>query len=162
MAQNGHEMAIKWPQNCLNDLNGFNVTSETISIVILPPLWSFWVVTWLVCDNFEFLATNWPGMVPKWPQNDPEIAQNYLNVFKVTLENISIRILLLLWLFWVVTWLVCDNFDLGAQIAPKWSQNGPKMTLKLPKMTSMGSKWLPKPSPSNFCPSCDRFEWSHD
>ena len=69
------------------------MTSETISIGILPLLRSFWVVTWLVCDNFEFGTTNWPEMVPKWPKNDPKIAPNNLNGFKVTSETISIEIL---------------------------------------------------------------------
>ena len=49
--------------------------------------------------SFEFGATNWPQMVPKGPQNDPKIAQNELNIFKVTFKTISIGILLLLWLF---------------------------------------------------------------
>ena len=93
-------------------------------------------------------------MVPKWPQNDPEIAQNDLNGFKVTSETISIEFLPLLRSFWVVTWLVCDKFEFGDKNGSKWSQNGPKITLKLPKKTSTGSNWLPKPSPSKFCPSC--------
>ena len=32
--------------------------------------------------------------------------------------------------------------SLGSQIGSKWSRNGLKMTLKLPKMTSTSSKWL--------------------
>ena len=138
MAQNGHEMAPKWSQNCLSDLNSFNVTSETISIGILPLLQSFWVVIWLVCDNFELGATNWPKMVPKWPQNDPEIAQNDLNGFKVTSETISIEILPLLRLFWVVTWLVCDKFKFGDKNGPKLPRNGQKW----PKIVQNGQKWL--------------------
>ena len=35
-------------------------------------------------------------MVSRWPPNDPKIAQNDLNVFKLTSETISIGILLLL------------------------------------------------------------------
>ena len=159
-------MVSKWPQNdpkiAQNDLNVFKVTFGTISIRALFLLRLFWVVTWLVCNNFEFGATNWPGMVPKWPKNDPKIAPNDLNRFKVTSETISIRILLLLRLFWVVTWLVCNNFELGATnwpgMVPKWPQNGPKMTPNDLK----SSRWLLKPSPSKFCPSCGHFEWSHD
>ena len=44
---------------------------------------------------------------------------------KLTTETISIGILLLLRLFWVVTWLVNDNFKLRPkkiQMAPKWPQ----------------------------------------
>ena len=33
---------------------GFNVTSKTISIGILPLLRSFWFFTWVVCYNYEF------------------------------------------------------------------------------------------------------------
>ena len=121
-----------------NDLNLLKVTSKSISIGILPLLRSFWVVTWLVCDNFEFWATNWPEMVPKWPQNDPEIAQNDLNGFKVTSETISIEILPLLRLFWVVTWLVCDKFKFGDKNGPKLPQNGQKW----PKIVQNGQKWL--------------------
>ena len=61
-------------------------------------------------------------MVPKGPQNDPKIAQNELNIFKVTFKTISIGILLLLWLFWVVTWLVCDKLEFGVISGPKWPE----------------------------------------
>ena len=72
-------------------------------------------------------------MVPKWPQNDPEIAQNDLNGFKVTSETISIEILSLLRLFWVVTWLVFDKFKFGDKNGPKMAKNG----LKLSKTTKI-------------------------
>ena len=72
------QMVSKWPQNnpeiAQNDLNGFKVTSKTISIEIPPFLRSFWVVTWLECNKFEFGATNWSKVVLKWAQNDPKIA----------------------------------------------------------------------------------------
>ena len=63
-------------------------------------------------------------MVPKWPQNDPEIAQNDLNGFKVTSETISIEILPLLRLFW----LVCDKFKFGDKNGPKMAKNGLKLS----------------------------------
>ena len=65
--RNWPKMVPKWPQNdpkiAQNDLNGFKVTSETISIEILPLLRLFWVVTWLVCDKFKFGDKNGPKMV---------------------------------------------------------------------------------------------------
>ena len=77
-------------------------------------------------------------MVPKWPKNDPEIAQNDLNGFKVTSETISIEILPLLRSFWVVTWLVCDKFEFGDKNGPKLLRNGQKW----PKIVRNGQKWL--------------------
>ena len=47
------------------------MTSETISIEILPLLRSIWVVTWLVCDKFEFGDKNGPKLLrngQKWPK----------------------------------------------------------------------------------------------
>ena len=38
-----------------------------------------------------------------------------------------------------------------AKKGPKWQ-----------KMVWMSEKWHPKPSPSDFCSSCDCFEWSYD
>ena len=75
LAKNGR----KRPQMTKNGLNVWKVTSKTISIEFLLLLRSFWVVTWLVCDNFEFgakMAKN--GR--KWPQ----MTKNGLNVWKVT------------------------------------------------------------------------------
>ena len=145
----------KWSQN---DLSVFKLTSETISIGFLLLLRSFWVVTWLAYDNFKFRPKNSPIIAsngPKWSWND-------LSILKLTSETISIGFLLLLRSFWVITWLVCNKFEFRVKNGPEWSLNGPKMTAKLPQMTSTGSKWLPKPSPSEFCSSCGRFEWSHD
>ena len=71
-------------------------------------------------------------MVSKWPQNNPEIALEDLNGFKLTFKNISIEILLLLWLFWVVTWLVCDKLEFGVISGPKW----PEIAKINPKMTN--------------------------
>ena len=60
-----------------NGLKIWKVTSETISIGFLLLLRSFWVVTWLACDNFEFGAKigkngqKWPKKAPndrKWPE----------------------------------------------------------------------------------------------
>ena len=58
--------------------SGKLVTFKTIAIGILPLSRSFWVVTWLVCDNFFYGTQNgqkWPKMAKngqKWPQNDPK------------------------------------------------------------------------------------------
>ena len=43
-------------------------------------------------------------------QNNTIFIRNDLDVLKVTSETISIRFLLVLWLFWGVTRPVCDNF----------------------------------------------------
>ena len=118
--------------------NVLKLSLETISIRILLLLRSIWVVKWLVCNKFEFGATNWSKMVPKWPQNDPKIAYNDLNRFKVTSETISIEIMLLLWSFWVVTWLVCDKFEFGDKNGPKLPRNDQKW----PKIVRNGQKWL--------------------
>ena len=96
-----------------------------------------------------FLAPNGPEKTPKLPRR----ARNGLNVFKVTSKTIFIRDLLLLRSIWVGTWLVCNKFYVTAT---NWLQ----MAQKWPKMISRSSKWLPKPSPLEFCPSCDRFEFS--
>ena len=78
-ATNWPGMVPKWPQNdpkiAQNDLNGFKVTSETISIEILPLLRLFWVVTWLVCDKFKFGDKNGPKL-PQNGQKWPKIVQN--------------------------------------------------------------------------------------
>ena len=73
-----------WPKNgrkrlqmTKNGLKIWKVTFKTISIGFLPLLRSFWVVTWLACDNFEFGAKigqngqKWPKKAPndqKWPE----------------------------------------------------------------------------------------------
>ena len=82
---------------------------------------------------------------PRMAPNDPKMTQklqksawNGLNVFKVTSETISIRILLLLRSFWVVTWLVCDKFEFGDKNGPKLPRNGQKW----PKIVRNGQKWL--------------------
>ena len=56
---------------------------ETIAIEILPLSRSFWVVTWLVCDNFFYGTQNgqkWPKMV----KNGPKMTQNDVIVRKMT------------------------------------------------------------------------------
>ena len=80
-------------------------------------------------------------MVSKWPQNDPEMAQNDLYIFKVTSKTVSIRILLPLWSFWVLTRLLRDNFEFGAKHGPEWPQNDQKW----PKTVQNGQKWLKSP-----------------
>ena len=67
VAKNGQ----KRPQMTQIRLNIWIMTSETIFIGFLLLLQSFWVVTWPVYDNFEFLGQNWPKMAekgPKWPK----------------------------------------------------------------------------------------------
>ena len=64
-------MAPKWHKMAWNDMNSLELSSETISIGFLLLLRSFWVVTWPVYDNFEFLGQNWPKMAEKgfkWPK----------------------------------------------------------------------------------------------
>ena len=64
-------IAPKWHKMAWNDMNSLELSSETISIGFLLLLRSFWVVTWPVYDNFEFLGQNWPKMAekgPKWPK----------------------------------------------------------------------------------------------
>ena len=81
----------------------------------------------------------------KWPEMNP---------LKLPSETISVRFLLLLQSFWVVTWPVYHNFEFGA----KNSWKGPKW----PKMAWMPEKWQLKPSPLEFCFSCGHFQWSYD
>ena len=64
-------IAPKWHKMAWNDMNPLELSSETISIGFLLLLRSFWVVTWPVYDNFEFLGQNWPKMAEKgfkWPK----------------------------------------------------------------------------------------------
>ena len=75
---------------------------------------------------------------PKMTQKLQKSAWNGLNVFKLTSETISIRILPLLRSFWVVTWLVCDKFEFGDKNGPKLPRNGQKW----PKIVRNGQKWL--------------------
>ena len=81
-ATNWPEMNLKWHQNdpeiAQSDLNRFKVTSKTISIKIPPLLRSFWVVTWLVCDKFEFGDKNGPKL-PRNGQKWPKIVRNGQN-----------------------------------------------------------------------------------
>ena len=71
LAKNGR----KRPQMTKNGLNVWKVTSETISIGFLLLLRSFWVVTWLVCDKFEFGDKNGPKL-PQNGQKWPKIVRN--------------------------------------------------------------------------------------
>ena len=71
-------------------------------------------------------------------KNGPKMTKNDLNVWKMTFETIAIEILPLSRSFWVVTWLVCDNFFYGTQNGQKW----PKMAPKWPKMMWLSEKWL--------------------
>ena len=140
MAQNGLQMAPKWPQNCLKwpqrlqcDFRKYlHRNSAPVAVVLsgrMISLRQFWV--W---------GQKWPQMVSKWPQNNPEIAQEDLNGFKVTSETISIEIvpfLRSLWI-WVITWRVCNKFEFGDKNGPKLPRNGPKW----PKIVWNSQKWL--------------------
>ena len=105
------------------------MTSETIFIGVLLVLQSFWVVTWPVYDNFEFGAE----IGQKWSKMAPN-TENGLDVWKMTSVTISIRYLLVLRSFWVVTWPVYNNFECGAKKGQKWP--------KVAKMAEKGPKWL--------------------
>ena len=75
----------KRPQMTDIGLNVWKVTSETLSIVFLLLLRSFWVVTWLVYDNFEFgpkIGQKWPKKAPndqKWPESPKSDIRNHLH-----------------------------------------------------------------------------------
>ena len=125
LAKNGW----KRPQMTKNGLNVWKVTSETISIGFLLLLRSFWVVTWLVCNNFEFGAK----IGQKWPKKALNDQKKRPKSLKMTSETISIGVLLFLWSFWVVTWLLCYNFKFEAKI----DQNGQKR----PKKAKNDQKW---------------------
>ena len=89
----------------------------------------------------------------------PEI-QNVTDV-KVPSQTISIRFLLVSRSIWVVTWPIFDNLEFWAKFCkkrPKMAEKGPKWQ----KMVWISDKWHSKPSPSDFCSSCDCFEWSYD
>ena len=134
LAKNGR----KRPQMTKNGLNVWKVTAETISIGFLLLLQSFWVVTWPVYDKFEFGAKiGWK--MAKNGRKRPQMAKNDLNVWKMTFETIAIEILPLSRSFWVVTWLVCDNFFTGPKMA-KNDQKWPKMAPKWPKMMWLSEK----------------------
>ena len=110
--------------------------------------------------HFEFQAKFCQNMA-KNGRKRPQMTENNLNIWKITSLTLSIGFLLVLRLFWVVIWPVYDNFDFGAKIGQKW----PKMAEKGPEWPNMvwiSKKWHPKPSPLDFCFSCDHFEWSHD
>ena len=116
------------------------------------------------CGHFEWSHDQFTTILslrPKLAKNGrkvPQMTEIGLNVWKVTSETISIGFLLLLRSFWVVTWLVCNNFEFGAKIGQKW----PKKALNDQKKGLKVWKWHPKPSPSDSCFSCGHFEWSHD
>ena len=84
----------------------------------------------------------WGQKLAKNGRKRPKMTKNGLNVWKVTSETISIGFLLLLRSFWVVTWLVCDNFEFGAKMA----NNGQKW----PKMAPNDQKW----------PECLKSDWN--
>ena len=76
-------------------------------------------------------------------------------------QTISIRFLLVSQSIWVVTWPIYDNLEFWAKFCkkrPKMAEKGPKWQ----KMVWISDKWHSKPSPSDFCSSCDCFEWSYD
>ena len=83
MAKNGR----KRPQMAKNDLNVWKMTFETITIEILPLSRSFWVVTWLVCDNIFYRTQN--GQ--KWPQDDVIGNKNDWNWFILQIWSIFDR-----------------------------------------------------------------------
>ena len=67
LAKNGRE----GPQMTEMGLKVWKLTSKTISIGFLLLLRSFWVVTWLVCDSFEFgakIGQKWPKLAKKGPK----------------------------------------------------------------------------------------------
>ena len=98
MTQNG----LKWPEPIeIAIWNHLHRISASLAVILsghMTSLRQFWI----------------------WGQNWPKMAENGLNVWKVTSETISIGFLLLLRSFWVVTWLVCNNFEFGAKIGQKW------------------------------------------
>ena len=92
-----------------------------------------------------------PFEAPKWPERLEVESRNHHHLHSAHLRS-----------FWVVIWLDCYKFEFRVKNGPEWSQNGPKMSLKLPKITSMVSMWLPKLPSSKLCSYCGRFDWSHD
>ena len=122
--------------------------------------WRWFEMALLRLWHFEFQAKFCQNMA-KNGRKRPQMTENNLNIWKITSLTLSIGFLLVLRLFWVVIWPVYDNFDFGAKIGQKW----PKMAEKGPEWPNMvwiSKKWHPKPSPLDFCFSCDHFEWSHD
>ena len=103
--------------------------------------WSFASLAVIFSGHMTCLRQSWiwGGIWPKMAktcQKRPQMTKNGLNVWKVRSETMSIGFLLLLRSFWVVTWLVCDNFEFGAKMA-KNGQNGQKR----PKMAPNDQKW---------------------
>ena len=81
LAKNGRRR----PQMTKNGLNVLKMTCETIFIGFLLLLQSFWVVTWPVCDSFEFgakIGQKWPKKAPndqKWPEYLKSDIRNHLH-----------------------------------------------------------------------------------
>ena len=129
----------KWlkiaPKGPNMNLKVLKVTSETISIEILLLLRSFWVFTWLACDNFKFWAKmtqNSPQIGPKW-----HTFINNIKMFcskKINFEMVPSKLVFLVWncpfrghLFWKyrhndifqtlsnVNWLFWWNVRLGCR-----------------------------------------------
>ena len=120
----------KWPKKAQND----RTWSEYLKSDILNHLhWISASLAIILSGHMTSLRQVWV-----WGQNwlkngrkRPQMAKNDLNVWKMTFETIAIEILPLSRSFWVVTWLVCDNFFYGTQNGQKWPKmvkNGPKMT----------------------------------
>ena len=130
--------------------------SQTISIRFLLVSRSIWVVTWPIYDNLEFWAKfcqkgqKWPKKAPndrKWSECLKNDILNHLHRISARLAIVLSGHMTSLWQFWL------------------WGQNWPKMAEKGPEWPNMvwiSKKWHPKPSPLDFCFSCDHFEWSHD
>ena len=125
LAKNGRKV----PQMTEIGLNVWKVTSETISIGFLLLLWSFWVVTWLVCNNFEFgakIGQKWPKSAPNdrnWPECLKSYIRNHLHWISASLAVVLSGHMTSLRQFWVLGHKLAQN---GPKMAPKWPRNCPK------------------------------------
>ena len=130
MTKNSPKIASNGSKWSWNDLIILKFTSETISIGFLLLLQSFWVVTRLVCNEFDFRVKNGPEMTPKWPQNClkwPQCLQsdfrNHLHQNSAPLAVVLSGHMTSLRQFWVLGHKLAQN---GPEMAPKWPRNCPK------------------------------------
>ena len=133
-------MFWKWhlkpsPSDFCSSCNHFEVSQDQIATIL--------------CSGPK-MAPSGPKMTQnglKWPQPIEIATWNHLHWISASLAVILSGHMTSLQQFWI------------------WGQNWPKMAEKGPEWPNMvwiSKKWHLKPSPLDFCFSCNHFEWSHD
>ena len=114
--------------------------------------WSHDQFTTILCFRPRLAKSGqkWLNRAPNdrnWPECLKSDIRNHLHWIPASLSVILSGHMTSLHQFWV--W---------GQIGQKMAEKGSKW----PKMAWKSEKWHSKPSPLDFCLSCDHFEWSHD